>query len=849
MINFKKRLEGSKPDLKVNPIELYDTLDRASDKGPLRPSQYAILEDWHKNYREDKDSIIKLHTGQGKTLIGLLILQSRLNEKKGSCIYICPNIFLANQTCIQAQQFGIPYCVIGNDRAIPKEFLDGEKILITHSQIVFNGKSKFGLKNKSIPFDSIVLDDSHSCIETIEDSFTVKIHKTDNVTINNTEEFDQILNLLEGSLEDQGYAKLQEIKDGDTEQVISVPYWIWKEKYKAVTDVITANKDKESSKYKFAWDLIKDEIENCFCLLSGDKIEIRPYRNPIEKYGSFYNAKCRIFMSATTNNDSFFIKGLGLKKETVLKPIVFSNNLWSGEKMILVPFHIDDKLDRMSIIRTFGKSDTTRKLGVIALTSGFHRTKSWENAGATVVTTRNISEKIEDLIDGRFSNTLVFANRYDGIDLPDSSCRLLIVDSKPYSETLYDRYQEDVRLESDVIDIKIAQKIEQGLGRGVRGEKDYCVIYLIGSDILSVVTNDRYRKFFSEQTQMQIRIGLQLTRFAVEDATTSDGFKILVETTNQCLKRDNNWKDFYKQEMDSITPATKDIEILQILELEKQAEDLFSNFEYQRASNKIQELMDKYIDSYNDTERGWYLQQMARMMHPESSIDSNKLQVLAHKKNKYLFKPSSGMQIKKLSINEDRIEKIKKWIKTFSSYLELKYKLEGILGDLIFGASADKFEMSLEEVGKCLGFESERPEKYWKEGPDNLWCISKGEYILFECKNEVDVKRAEIVKKECGQMSNSCHWFDKTYVNAENVTPVMIINTRKLAKEASMDKRVKIMKKNKLTLLHRNIKDFFSEFNNHDLNTITSTQVTQLLVLHKLEVEDFKGDLYFDNFV
>ncbi|MFV8356383.1 hypothetical protein ACNQGB_09415 [Flavobacterium sp. XS1P32] len=70
MINFKKRLEGSKPDLKVNPIELYDTLDRASDKGPLRPSQYAILEDWHKNYREDKDSIIKLHTGQGKTLIG-----------------------------------------------------------------------------------------------------------------------------------------------------------------------------------------------------------------------------------------------------------------------------------------------------------------------------------------------------------------------------------------------------------------------------------------------------------------------------------------------------------------------------------------------------------------------------------------------------------------------------------------------------------------------------------------------------------------------------------------------------------------------------------------------------------
>lgn len=843
MINFKKRLEGSKGDSKTNPIELYDSLDRASDKGPLRPSQHAILQEWYENLKDKKDNIIKLHTGQGKTLIGLLILQSRINSGNGPCVYVCPNIYLVQQTCNQADQFGIQFCTIGKDRNLPQEFLNGEKILITHSQFIFNGKTKFGLKPKSLPIDSIVLDDSHSCIETIDESFTVRISKSENF-----ESYDEILKSLETLLEDQGYAKLQEIKEGENNQVISVPYWIWRSKYKDITDILTKYKDEDESKYKFAWDLVKDNIEDCYCYLSGDKIEIKPYRNPIEKYGSFYNAKCRIFMSATTNNDSFFIKGLGLKKETILNPIVFNNNLWSGEKMILFPYHIDDRLTRDEVIQTFGAQDKKRKLGIVGLTTGFLRTKTWENAGASIVTSTNIYEKLGDLLNGHYEETLVLANRYDGIDLPDSSCRVLIIDSKPFSETLHEKYQEEVRLDSDVIDIKIAQKIEQGLGRGVRGEKDYCVILLIGNDILNVVVNDRYKRFFSEQTQSQIKIGLQVTKFAVEDADSEDALKVLIETMNQCLKRDENWKDFYKQEMDEIKPKSKDSTILEILEIEKNAEEAYSNSEYIKAQELIQKLMDEYIDKENDTENGWYLQQIARYLYPESSIDSNKIQIIAHRKNRNLFKPSLGMEIKKLTINEDRNEKIKNWINQFSDYLELKYKVDGMCGDLSFGATADKFEQALEELGKSLGFESERPEKYWKEGPDNLWCLANGKYLLFECKNEVNVNRAEIYKKETGQMANSCHWFDKTYLKAE-IKPVMIINTRKLAKDASLDSRVSIMKKNKLNLLVRNVRSFFGEFSSHDIENITSIQITKLLAKNNLNIDNFFDDIYLEKFV
>jgi replicative superfamily II helicase len=46
----------------------------------LRTAQRAILTEWHDALRSKRDLIVKLHTGQGKTLIGLLMLQSKLNE-------------------------------------------------------------------------------------------------------------------------------------------------------------------------------------------------------------------------------------------------------------------------------------------------------------------------------------------------------------------------------------------------------------------------------------------------------------------------------------------------------------------------------------------------------------------------------------------------------------------------------------------------------------------------------------------------------------------------------------------------------------------------------------------------
>jgi len=47
MVDFSKRLGKRDIQKPLDPVAIYDTLDRASDKGELRRVQVEVLEGWH----------------------------------------------------------------------------------------------------------------------------------------------------------------------------------------------------------------------------------------------------------------------------------------------------------------------------------------------------------------------------------------------------------------------------------------------------------------------------------------------------------------------------------------------------------------------------------------------------------------------------------------------------------------------------------------------------------------------------------------------------------------------------------------------------------------------------------
>jgi replicative superfamily II helicase len=829
MVDFSKRLAKKDITKRIDPIELYDTLDRASDKGELRTAQRAILSDWHQTLRSSRDLIVKLHTGQGKTLIGLLMLQSKLNEGIGPALYLCPNNFLIEQTCLQAKQFGIAVCTAEPD--LPQEFLNGEVILVTSVQKLFNGLTKFGLGPKSKSIGTLLMDDSHACIDAIRDAFCVTLLKEHQA-------YEKLVALFTSDLESQGAGTFADILESDSNDVLPVPYWAWQEKNADVTKILS--KVSTTDEVKFVWPLIRDELIDCQCFVSGRRIEISPRLAPLGLFGSYAKAKHRIFMSATVTDDSFLVRGLRLEPATIRNPLTFKKEKWSGEKMILIPSLIDETLMRSIAVKAFAPPKP-KQYGVVSLTPSFAGSKDWGGYGATIADKSTINAQIEQLRRGNFLNTLVIVNRYDGIDLPDDTCRVLVFDSKPYSEKLADRYSESCRSSSEVTATRVARSIEQGLGRSVRGEKDYCVFVLIGAELVATVRSAASRKHLSAQTQAQIDIGLEIAALAKEELDkAAPPLSCLIGLINQCVKRDPGWKEFYVERMGAIEPEMSPSRVLDVFQRELEAELFHHDGNPKQAVQTIQSLIDNEITDNEDL--GWYLQEMARHLFSYNKLESNKLQIEAHRKNPFLLKPRDGMQIDRITVvSQKRVGRILEWLKQFADSGEIMLRINDILSRLAFGARAERFESALNEIGEALGFECQRPDKQWGQGPDNLWGLRDGEYLLFECKSEVDIRRVEINKKESGQMNNSCAWFKRVYPGTK-VTSIMIIPTPRLCAGGGFNDRVEIMRTKELSRFVESVRNFFDEIRSFDIHDLSEAKVQELLDSNGVSVDSLVSE-------
>ncbi len=829
MVDFKTKLAKKAVVRPTDPLALYDSLDRSHDKGPLRPAQLAVLKEWATLGRKQRDAIVKLHTGQGKTLIGLLMLQSKLNADQGPALYLCPDHFLIAQTCDQAKQFGIRTCTA--DDGIPEAFENGSRILVTSVQKLFNGMTKFGLNRQSMDVDTVLMDDAHACADRIRDATRIRIPS-------NEPAYATLKTMFATDLEQQGVGTFADIENGKREAILPVPYWAWIRREAEVAAILSAQSDRKS--VKFAWPLLKDMLRHCQCVVSGAAIEIEPFLAPLDAFGSYARARHRIFMSATVTDDAFLVKGLGLEPKTITHPLTYDGETWSGEKMVVLPSLIHEDLHRDAMIKAFAAPNEKRKRGVVALVPSLARAEEWAAQGALATDKDNIDEAVGDLRRGDYENTVILMNRYDGVDLPDDVCRTLVFDSRPFSESLVDLHAENVRPRSEATLMRTVRTVEQGMGRSVRGEKDYSVIVVIGSELVRLLRERSSRRFLSPQVAKQIQIGLDVAEMARQEVVDGEepqvAFKSLL---SQCLGRDPDWKAFYAEQMEGIVPAGPNERVLRAFAAEREAEEAHMAGDYAGASDALQRLMD--AGEVDEDDRGWYLQERARYNYVTDRVESQKLQVAAHKRNRLLLKPPTGVTVTKLTvISQGRTERIAEWVQQFADYGEMDATVSDILGRLRFGVKADPFEQALDELSRALGFAGERPDKEWKEGPDNLWALGGDQYLVIECKSEVDVNRSEINKREAEQMNRSAAWFDKHYTGMK-ATRLIVHPAGKIESAAAFTHDVLGVREADLRKLERGCREFFKAFEGQDLKDLSPKHIQKLVDAHGLSVSDLQG--------
>lgn len=836
MVDFRKLLGKKKLVKDIDPIAIFNNLDKESGKEYLRPPQESVLNEWHKKLRVKKDTIVKLQTGQGKTLIGLIILQSSINEGLGPAVYICPNNYLVDQTVEQARSFGIKTVQFPADSTkIPQAFLNSDAILVTNCNKLFNGKSVFGVLGSgrgSIQLGAIVIDDAHKCLEVIRQAFSIIVRREDPDRKKNAL-YKELWALFEESLRRQAAGTCLDIYHG-RDCLMAVPFWTWYDKRKEVLEVL--GKHKESKELLFVWDLLKDRLDQSICIFSGNRLEIAPRLLPLELVPSFSQVHRRIFLSATLTEDAFLVRDLGIQQESVTNPLSSGDVKYCGERLIIIPTLVDTTLKRKEAIAWLSNLAAKHgDFGVVSITPSFRHADKWAEIGAKVTSVHNLYESINDLkVEVKrktAKKVLVLVNKYDGVDLPDSTCRILCLDSLPSYSLLTDRYFQEIRPSSLRLRRQLAQRIEQGMGRAIRGSSDWCIVVTIANNLTGFLSENAKRVFLSKEAQMQIKIGEEL---AEEMRDEGAQLYVIEKLINQCLKRDEGWKQFYKERMSQLETQEFSKEQLNRSALEREAEILCQQGQHEKTVNVLQKL----IEGSDQTDKGWFLQLMATYLYPIDPTDSMDKQLKAHSENAQLFRPERGIKYSKLtSTRLNRVSRILEWIRKFESHNALVIHVRSVMDKLTFNSVSDTFEKGVDELGGALGFRTQRPEKELGIGPDNLWQLGVKKYWIIECKNMVSAKRDGISKSETGQLGNDIGWFEEHYENCEGV-PIIIHPSKVLKSNAYLSQAFWILGQSSLEELKNNAVKFFNSLSGISFNDLSADIMAKKLKEFSLDIDD-----------
>jgi len=129
MVDFKKLRAAKEQPPAIDPIEIFRRLPKPPGIGDLYNSQAEVLNSWFAR-RKERDLVIKLHTGGGKTLVAMLIAQSILNEKQQPVVYLSPTNQLVAQALARAAEYGIAAVPYIRKTDFADEFLDAKSILV-----------------------------------------------------------------------------------------------------------------------------------------------------------------------------------------------------------------------------------------------------------------------------------------------------------------------------------------------------------------------------------------------------------------------------------------------------------------------------------------------------------------------------------------------------------------------------------------------------------------------------------------------------------------------------------------------------------------------------------------------
>lgn len=757
MVDFKKLAASKSKPKSNNPREIFNSLPKPPGINDLYASQAEVLDNWF-NHRTNKDIVVKLHTGGGKTLVALLMAQSVMNELGEPVIYLAPTNQLVEQVISKSAEYGIPTVRYVSGQPFAPEFYDGKAVLVGAYETLFNGRSRFGVRNSGqevVKAGAIILDDAHVALSAVRKQFSLTIDGKAH-----PETYSDLAGRFRTAFADVGRTgTFADITSGKDYGVVEVPSWAWQKKLPELTTYLAAQVDAIDP---FVWPFLRDNLAACHCLFSRRSVTITPVFPPVDLLPTFQDCGRRIYMSATIADDSEIVRAFGALADAIGKPITSTSLAGVGERMILIPDLM--KLGGAAttpMVKQIATKLAERKQGAVILSPSGPAAEKWIDIATYPNTTKEVAEQIGQMQTGGGFGPIVLANRYDGIDLAGNACRFLVMDNLPQGTSDYDLYRMNVVADSAVSSL-LAQRIEQGIGRGTRGGGDYCAVVLVGSKLVGWIGRKSNLAFLTASTRAQLAMGQEMS------ASVSSP-KEVGETIMKCLKRDPDWVFYHAQELaDAAHAAPVNALALKIAGIERKAFKRQRLGQFEAAIGMLEKLIADPDLKDEAQRRAWLSATAARIAYQMGDDDrGQKLQTYAfsvsnnHSPPKvrpsYVARPIPGAQSTAI------VQRL------------LEYDLRGAMladfdeavSELVPTASAARYEEALANLGSYLGFEAERPEKTHKKGPDVLWRTDASFDFVIEAKSKKEDN--PLYKNDHAQLLEAEAWFKSVYPEREAV--------------------------------------------------------------------------------
>lgn len=315
----------------------------------------------------------------------------------------------------------------------------------------------------------------------------------------------------------------------------------------------------------------------------------------------------------------------------------------------------------------------------------------------------------------------------------------------------------------------------------------------------------------------------------------SPSIEEIKNVTLQCLNRDPDWIKISKKVLVNLQADDK-------LRLDHGKLAIRGAFDCARANQYEAALvtMDNAIDSTSDEHiKAWLLSRKAAFQHVIDADGAQKTLVVAHRMEPGVTKPMHGSTYKQLTpaTGQQAATLIENHKARFLDTTGMKLFSDALCSDLQFKPdTSDTFEAAVNDLAWFIGIRGQRPEKEYKEGPDNLWALPSDAFLVIECKNGI-TSNSGISKKDAGQLGQSVAWFSGRYP-ASMPTPIIIHPERALGQGASLVPGMRVVDLVGLEKLRENLRNFTNQLVNPDVAGST-TEVAKRLAQFELNANAF----------